>query len=394
MIYNLFIRGIILAGSIFSVKIFTESMEPDLFAEYKLYFGLTLLFTSAFFKPLWQFAMRVNLLGGDYWLTVKKMKTRLFCFYFLASIILTLLFGYLGILLILLLCALLAFDCINSYFISAGMQKSINISLLFNQLLIPLFIVLNFIVFKHYQSNVNILIAFAIVAYGLGFCFLIKVTNFKRNQYVPIKNDIISLNRYTFPLHFNSLFNWVNGQSSRYILLIFITTSQIGKYIALYSIISMAYLNLSNFLNQYFYSKLTNLKKEIDWKKFSQYLVIYVLFSLLGGCLILFDDFYLLSFFIAEQYLNLDFNIIYFLILSCFLVGLNYVLESIFYIKGHTLYISIANVTGGIVGVVSCFLLSDVFGLLGASISFLISTSVILILLLVSFVHINKKYSW
>lgn len=235
----------------------------------------------------------------------------------------------------------------------------------------------------------SILISFPIIISKIGF----SISGISQYDY---ENDL----KYGFPLVLVIVMNFIINTSDRYIILHFLSSSDVGLYSAAFAIgaiISFYPMVLSTILPQVLIKAHDNNNITEQTKYFSTSLYLFILISTPFVCLMSVLGNNIFNIFVVSDQIRLINSLIVFISLGAFFSGLTIILNILLFINYKTRYTLKVTILGGIVAIASNLVLLSIFkSILVCSISYFVSNLLIFLLIktpALRFLNIKLDYN-
>lgn len=375
------------AGQLIGIRFLTEISPAEIFGRYSLILGIIILIANGFVNPTMQavftYYPKFSKKGevNDLWEITQSQVSRLL--FFLSPLLLILsiaclLFGYLTIIDLFFVVFLIFFEVLRlehvTFLNAKRSHKVSSIWIVCDSWLRPLF---GAGIVYIFDSSLTALLAGSLVGAVLSY-FFVKSFLDKDFKIRIVKSKIEghSLNQeiwiYTLPLLPLGIIGWISGMSDRYIVGGLLTATDVGLYVAIYSLASKPILMMGSVVESAIRPVYVAAVIEKNFKQQNKYIVAWSFLITAGVSVALLTAYFFQSYiarlFLGESYRDAA-HLLPWIIAGNGLLVLSYVANRICYTHKNTRAILVTEFFGALISVGVGIIFIYHYGLSGAAIA-------------------------
>jgi len=375
------------AGQLIGVRLLTEISPAEIFGQFSLILGIIILIANGFVNPTMQavftYYPKFSKKGevNDLWEITQSQVSRLL--FFLSPVLLILsiaclLFGYLTIIDLIFVVFLIFFEVLRlehvTFLNAKRSHKVSSIWIVCDSWLRPLF---GAGVVYIFDSSLTALLAGSLVGAVLSY-FFVKSFLDKDFKIRIVKSKIEgnSLNQeiwiYTLPLLPLGIIGWISGMSDRYIIGGLLTATDVGLYVAIYSLASKPILMMGSVVESAIRPVYVAAVIEKNFRQQNKYIIAWGFLITAGVSVALLTAYFFQSYiarlFLGESYRDAA-HLLPWIIAGNGLLVLSYVANRICYTHKNTRAILVTEFFGALISVGVGILFIYHYGLSGAAIA-------------------------
>lgn len=360
-------------------KFLAVHVNPEVFGEYNLQYGILSFLVTLFFQPIIQFFKKdYNFIFNN--LSFRSLILFVFVLCLFSSVFVNIIFYSMGYEINFIL-GLVVLGYLVLYFFESLISGYLNINSSFHSLSriivvkssSSLFFTLVLVFVFRLVLNESVFI-WCIYLFGMLSSIMILFKTFKElngffGQINKIKKLFISFWCFGQPLIYLAIMTWVNNYLDRFVLDYFFAEKVVGVYSMNYGLGSKFFLLVVplalGLITPIAYSN-ASINEKFDRMK--NILFYYSLFSIILILFISFSGELLGQIFLSELYAE-GFYLIPIVASSFFLLTFSYLFETVFYAEGKTKFILVSALFSSLINIILLYVLVPVFGILGAALS-------------------------
>ncbi|WP_211457154.1 lipopolysaccharide biosynthesis protein [Comamonas sp. PE63] len=375
------------AGQLIGIRLLTEISPAEIFGQFSLILGIIILVANGFVNPTMQavftYYPKFSKKGevNDLWEITQSQVSRLL--FFLSPVLLILsiaclLFGYLTIIDLIFVVFLIFFEVLRlehvTFLNAKRSHKVSSIWIVCDSWLRPLF---GAGVVYIFDSSLTALLAGSLVGAVLSY-FFVKSFLDKDFKIRIVKSKIEgnSLNQeiwiYTLPLLPLGIIGWISGMSDRYIIGGLLTATDVGLYVAIYSLASKPILMMGSVVESAIRPVYVAAVIEKNFRQQNKYIIAWGFLITAGVSVALLTAYFFQSYiarlFLGESYRDAA-HLLPWIIAGNGLLVLSYVANRICYTHKNTRAILVTEFFGALISVGVGILFIYHYGLSGAAIA-------------------------
>ncbi|TZG11393.1 lipopolysaccharide biosynthesis protein [Comamonas thiooxydans] len=374
-------------GQLIGIRFLTEISPAEIFGRYSLILGLIILIANGFVNPTMQavftYYPKFSQSGEvhDLWEIAQGQVSRLL--FFLSPVLLIiaivcLIFDYLTIIDLFFVIFLIFFEVLRlehvTFLNAKRSHKVSSIWIVLDSWLRPLFGAGFVYIF---ESSLTFLLAGslagAVISYFFVKSFLDK--EFKLRIVKP-KNEDNSLNKeiwlYTLPLLPLGIIGWISGMSDRYIIGGLLSATDVGLYVAIYSLASKPILMMGSVIESAVRPVYVSAVIERNFRQQNKYILSWSALIIVGVSIAFFVAYFFQSYiarvFLGESYRDVS-HLLPWIIAGNGLLVLSYVANRICYTHKNTRAILVTEFYGALISVGVGIIFIYRYGLNGAALA-------------------------